>query len=66
MGKITVIKINALPKLIYALSSLPNPTTQTVKIIEKLMYDFIWDGRPEKVKRDILIIGYEIGGITYF
>ena len=48
MGKITVIKNFALPKLIYALSSLPNPPTQTVKRIEKLMYDFIWDGKPEK------------------
>ena len=50
MGKITVIKNFALPKLIYALSSLPNPPTQTVKRIEKLMYDFIWDGKPEKLK----------------
>ena len=48
MGKITVIKNYALPKLIYALSFLPNPPTQTVKRIEKLMYNFIWDGKPEK------------------
>ena len=48
MGKITVIKNYALPKLIYALSSLPNPPPQTVKRIEKLMYEFIWDGKPEK------------------
>ena len=48
MGKITVIKYYALPKLMYALSSLPNPPTQTVKRIENLMYDFIWDGKPEK------------------
>ena len=50
MGKITVIKNYALSKLIYALSSLPNPLTQTVEIIEKLMYDFIWDGKLEKLK----------------
>ena len=35
MGKITVIKNYALPKLIYALSSLPSPPPQTVKIIGK-------------------------------
>ena len=31
MGKITVVKNYALPKLIYALSSLPNPPIETVK-----------------------------------
>ena len=50
MGKITVIKNYALPKLMYALSSLPNPPPQTVKRIEKLMYEFIWDGKPEKLR----------------
>ena len=64
MGKITVIKNYALPKLMYALSSLPNPATQTVKRIEMLMYDFIWDGKPEKIKRDILTMGYESGGLN--
>ena len=64
MGKITVIKkICSSIKLIYALSSLPNPPTQTVKRIEQLMYDFIWDGKPENIKRDILTMGYESGGL---
>ena len=36
----------------------------SVKRIEKLMYDFIWYGKPEKKnKRDVLTIGYESGGI---
>ena len=35
MGKITVVKNYALPKLIYALLSLPNPPIETVKRIEK-------------------------------
>ena len=35
MGKITVVKNYALPKLIYAVSSLPNPPIETVKRIEK-------------------------------
>ena len=50
MGKITVVKNYALPKLIYALSSLPNQPIETVKRIEKRMtlYEFIWDGKPEQ------------------
>ena len=27
------------------------------------MYKFIWDGKPEKIKRDILTMGYENGGL---
>ena len=50
-GKSTVIKTFALPKLIYALSSLHNPPKSVIKYIEKQMYTFLWDGKPEKVKR---------------
>ena len=49
MGKITVVKNKVLPKLIYALLSLPNPHIETVKRIEKRMYEIIWDGNPEKL-----------------
>ena len=51
----------ALPKLIYALSSLPDPPQQTIKRIEKSMYNFLWNGKPEKIKRDILTGDYEKG-----
>lgn len=63
MGKVTVIKNFALPKLIYAFSSLPNPPKETLKRIEKIMYNFLWDGKPERIKRDILIGEYEKGGL---
>ena len=45
MGKITVIKNYALPKLVYVLSSLPDPIKTTIKQIETIMYDFIWDSK---------------------
>ena len=48
-GKIVVIKSYALPKLVYPLTSLPNPPKETIKHIEKLMYDFVWDGKPDKI-----------------
>lgn len=63
MGKITVIKNFALPKLIYALSSLPTPSDEIIKQIEKIMYNFIWDGKPEKIKREVLIKDYSKGGL---
>ena len=61
MGKIVVIKPYALPKLIYPLTSLPNPQKETIKRIEKLMYDFIWDGKQDKINWEILISDYGKG-----
>ena len=40
MGKITVIKHFAVPKLIYALLSLQYPPKEIIKDIEKIMYAF--------------------------
>ena len=63
MGKITVIKNYALQKLVYVLSSLPDPTKTTIKQIETIMYDFIWDSQPAKIIRDVLTMDYEKGGL---
>ena len=63
MGKITVIKNYALQKLVYVLSSLPDPNIQTIKRIETIMYDLIWDSKPAKIEREILTMDYENGGL---
>ena len=44
MGKITVLKSFALPKLVYPLSVLPNPPEEKIKYIINKMYQFLWDG----------------------
>ena len=53
MGKVTFVKNFALPKLIFALSLLPNPPNSTIDKMEKSMYSFIWDGKPDKIKRSL-------------
>jgi hypothetical protein len=50
-----VIKTLALPKLIH-LQSLFND-------LNKLFFNFIWDGKPEKIKRNTLIADFEDGGL---
>ena len=62
-GKVTVIKTFALPKLINVLSSLPNPLSTVINYIEKQMYSFLWNGKPDKVKRSSLIQTYDKGGL---
>ena len=63
MGKITVIKSMHFQKLVYVLSSLPDLTKQTIKRIETIGYDFLWDSKPAKIKRETLTMDYEKGGL---
>ena len=62
-GKLVVVKNFALPKLIYPLTSLKNPTKEMIKRIEKLMYDFLWDSKPDKIKSSTLVKDYDQGGL---
>ena len=58
-GKITVLKTFALPKLIYPLTVLNNPP----KKINIEIFDFIWDSKPDKIKRSVIVQNYKNGGL---
>ena len=63
IGKKTVIKTFALPKLIYPLTVLENPSVEHINIINKNMFDFLWDNKPDKINRKTIIQNYENGGL---
>ena len=63
IGKIAVIKTFALPKLIFPLTLLKLPDEQTIKEINNRMFKFIWDGKPDKIKRNLIIQDYAKGGL---
>ena len=63
LGKITVIKTLALPKLVHLFSSLPNLSQEMISKVNKIFYSFIWDGKPERLKRNVLIGDYLDGGL---
>jgi hypothetical protein len=63
LGKITVIKCFALPKLVYPLTVLTNPSQQTIQLIKKSMFNFLWDNKPDKIKGDIIVQDYKVGGL---
>jgi len=63
LGKITVIKTLVLPIITHLLTSLPDPSTNIIKEIESMFFNFIWNKRRDKIKRDILIQNYEDGGL---
>ena len=63
LGKITVIKSLALSKSVHLLTSLPNLKPDMVSNLNKIFFNFIWDRKTEKIKRNTLIADYLEGGL---
>ena len=63
-GKVTVIKTLIISKIVHILLSLPSPNKNTFKKINKMLYEFLWDGKPDKIKRNIGKQKLEKGGIA--
>ena len=61
-GKITVVRTMALPILLYITSSLPIPE-ELVHKVNREVYKFIWDSKPEKISRVVLTAEIERGGL---
>ena len=52
-GKVTVIKTLILSKIVHLLMALPTPSTKTINEINKMFYNFLWNGKPDPIKRSI-------------
>ena len=62
IGKITVIKSLLASQLVYILSPLPT-NCEYVKLIQKELYTFLWNGKNDKIKRTEIINNYSDGGL---
>ena len=62
-GKIAIVKSLAISKLVYLTSVLPNPPMQFINEVDKDIFRFIWDDKPDKIKRLIMINDLENGGL---
>ena len=63
MGKITVIKCFIMSKFVHIFTSLPTPTEDKLKPIRKMLYDFLWDNKTDKIKRTKVTQTYNLGGL---
>ena len=63
-GKITVIKSLILSKLTHLVLILPSLDIRKLKNIEKKMYEFLWDGKPNQVAAKIAILPSNRGGLN--
>ena len=62
LGKITVLKSLIVSKLVYILSPLPT-NYRVLKELSKSFFHFLWSGKGDKVKRNVMIGDYSDGGL---
>ena len=61
-GKIVILKTLALPLVNYPLSVCYCPL-EILEKINKIIFQFLWEGKPPKIKRDIITADYSVGGL---
>ena len=61
-GKICILKSVAIPTLVHLFSSLPDPSDDQFKRLQSICFKFIWNNKPDKIKRTTLYNSYENGG----
>ena len=66
IGKITIIKGLLTSKLIHILLSLPSPSIELFTKIDTIYYNFLWDSKPAKFRKEIINNPIEHGGLKYF
>ena len=63
LGKITLIKSFAISQLVFLFTVLPNPPRTFIADLNKVLYSFIWNNKPDKIKRLTLINTKGNGGL---
>ena len=53
MGKIQIIRSLAIPQFTYLVSVIPGPDEKLTKELNSSMFRFIWNGKPDKIKRKV-------------
>ena len=52
-GKVVVIKTQIISKFVHLLISLPSPSKKMITEINKLLFNFLWNDKPDKIKRTV-------------
>ena len=63
VGKIVLIKSTLVSKFTHILLSLPSPKNETMKTLENVLRNFIWDQKPPKFRKEIVENPHNLGGL---
>ena len=64
IGKVVVLKSLILSKLIYLWIMLPNPPDDLIDELQKKCFDFVWQGKKDKIKRSTSVYHTKMGGMN--
>ena len=62
-GKITVIKTLALSKITHLFMSIPDPSNTFLRELDQMLFYFLWNYKPSKIKRKVVCKSYMEGGL---
>jgi hypothetical protein len=63
LGRITVVKTLAIPKLVHALSILPTPSADFYRLLNEMICLFVWNNKNGKISRNLAAQDRELGGL---
>ena len=64
VGKVIVVKTLVLPIFIHLFSALPNPSAKVEAELNRTLFKFVWGGKVERIKRDIIVSPENEGGLN--
>ena len=62
-GKIIVINALLASQLVYKMSVLPSPGEKEIKEIDKILYNYLWDNKPHKIAKTVMLNEVDEGGL---
>ena len=63
IGRSNIVKALMLSKLVHLFIALPNPSTRCIKEIERLIFEFVWGHKNDKIKRTKLVQDHSKDGL---
>ena len=63
IGRITVVKSLMIPKLNHLFMSLPDPPEKTVKELNTIFFNYIWNSKIDRIARKEIIKDHDQGGL---
>ncbi len=63
-GWVVVIKAHLQLQLVYQLSVIPSPPERFHQTVEKLLFKYLWNNKPDKVKRVTIFANKDQGGLN--
>ena len=61
IGRVNVIKTLVIPKLHHLFISIPNPKKEIISLLCKAMFEFLWNSKVDKVRRNVITQDYFSG-----